>query len=241
MVLSIVPFTLTMPMDRLLIFSSLGLMPLLGGLILWPGPSRWSRWSAAALFVLHLPLSAPWAMVRGWTTPAGADFARSGLSTDPADPTQTHVAVTGTFHRVHHTTFMRRVDGQPTARRTLVLSSCMADTVVTRVDERTLDVHAPAGWLGLDLDRIHRADGATLPVGSRISLPDAELEVTESTADGRPSRARVRFAVPLDHPSLAWTYVDPGDTFAFPPVTTTEPFVVPEVGASVTLPGILPW
>jgi len=55
-------------------------------------------------------------------------------------------------------------------------------------------------------------------------------EVIALTDDGRPSEARIRFAKPLEDPSLAWLQWDWGRSAYLP-------FVPPAVGETVQIPG----
>ena len=72
-----------------------------------------------------------------------------------------------------------------------------------------------------------------MTLGQRIELTGMSAEVITLTDDGRPSEARIRFAKPLEDPSLAWSRWDWG-TSAY------VPFVPPAVGETVQVPGPSP-
>lgn len=244
MVLAAMPFAATMPMDRLLLMSGLGAAALFAALARQLTGSRLRRAVVVGLVVLHLPLSLAWGTVRGLTTAPGLAMFRSGLDQAPADAAvagQTFVYVNGNFHRVHYTTLMRQLMGRVVPRRSLVLSSFLTATTLTRLDDHTVAIEAEGGFMAFDLDRIHRRDPTGLPVGTVVSLPDADIEVVALTDDGRPAVVHARFRLGLDDPSLRWLVVDPGPSGGFPPQPVTREFTLPAVGEGVLVPAVLPW
>ncbi len=244
MILSLVPFTATMPMDRLLLFGGLGAAALLASLAHALPVSRIARAACYGLLVLHLPLSAIWGLTRGVTMKSSVAMFNSGLHQAPEGlevPSQTFVYVAGTFHRVHYTTLMRLTSGvQSVPRRSVVLSSMLTGATVTRIDERTLEIAPDHGFMAFDLDRIHRRDPTSLTVGDVVVLPDLEAEILERTTDGRPARASFRFRVPLEDRRLRWLVVVPDGQTAFLPSPRTMPFALPAIGETVRTDAVIP-
>jgi len=238
--LSLVPFAITMPMDRLVIFAGLGSSAVLTHLILSPSTRRGI---AALLLVWQLPLSAVMAVGRGATIPMGVAMFTEGDAQAPQDPQvaeQTFVYLTSTFHRVHYLHLMRQTTGRPAPRRSLVLASALDGAEVERLDAHTLRVHVQGGYMAYDLDRIHRGDPQSLGVGASVRLPGATLTVVEVTADGRPQVVDARFERPLDDPSYRWLAVMPTPG-AFPLVVRTEAVQLPAAGERHRVPPALPW
>jgi hypothetical protein len=143
-----------------------------------------------------------------------------------------------------------RAQSAPSSIR--VLAPGYAPVGVTRLDDRTLLVRVEHGYLappGLlvepgpgrspafhvayvyqQLDRFFRAEGFPMVPGDRVALTGMRAEVIAVTEDGRASDVRVRFAQPLEDPSVRWLSWD----------WTTRgyvPFVPPAIGATVRLPG----
>ncbi len=243
-VLSLLPFTATMPMDRLVLFAGLGSSALLAALAYAKLERRWAHYARVALLALHLPITTAWGITRGVTLGPSMGPFRSGLEQAPRDervPEQTFVYVTGTFHRVHYTTLMRLTGGElPVPRRSVVLSSIATSVSVTRTDARTLELAPEGGFMRTELDRIHRRDASAMAVGERVRLPDLEIELLERTADGRPARAAFRFDLPLEHDSLRWLAVVNDQPGLVPIGVETRAFTPPAIGETVVVPGVLP-
>ncbi len=259
MVLALVPFTATMPMDRLVLHAGLGFSALLASLAgavfgreaqsgreaaRESNHSFLSQRACSALLVLHLPLAAIFGIIRGLTLGPSVDTFTSGFDQAPRDaavPSQTFVYITGIFHRVHYTTLMRLTHGDPAVpRRSLVLSSAWSGTEITRVNASTLEIAPIGGFLANDFDRIHRSSADGFAVGDMVHLPDVAIEILECTTDGRPARAAFHFRIPLEDPRLRWLVVDAPQSSLIPTGVETRPFALPEVGATVTVRGLLP-
>ncbi len=240
MVLSLLPFCATVPMDRLAFFGGLGSAGLLG-LVAAKQPvglGAWSKRVRVALLVFYLPVSALFGLGRAATL--GMNFRPNtvGYEQDPSDarvPQQTFVYVSGTFHRLHYTTLMRQADGLAAVpRRAVILTSMMTPSKITRVDEDTLEIVPQGGFMALGLDRIHRRVERAFVSGQTVELPDLSVEILDVTPDGRPARAAFHFKVPLEDPGLRWLAVVPGPgLFNF----ETRPFALPAPGQSVSLDG----
>ncbi|MCB9763799.1 MAG: hypothetical protein H6739_28780 [Alphaproteobacteria bacterium] len=240
--LCLVPFTATMPMDRLLMVGGLGPAALIAMLAAAPPASRPARAGVGVLLALHLPISTLLGPIRVASLPPTLTLFSTGFEQAPRDaavPDQTFVYVAGTFHRVHYTTLMRLTAGDPAVpRRSVVLSSVFSNATVTRTAVDTLEIVPEDGYMLVDVDRIHRADPTACAVGDVVPLPDLDVEILALTPDGRPAKAAFRFHVPLEDPSLRWLVVDAEDPDAFPPLARTRAFPLPAVGETVETWGL---
>lgn len=71
---------------------------------------------------------------------------------------------------------------------------------IQRVDDRSLELHAPRSWFATPFDRI----GAPFRRGARIALASLTVELREVDAAGAPMRARFTFDRSLDDPGLTF-------------------------------------
>ena len=120
----------------------------------------------------------------------------------------------------------RSADGLPVPRRLRVLAPGFSALEVRRPDERTLVIHAPAGWFISPLAGLFRNDSHPLAIGERVELTGITAEVTAVRRDGQPLEAAFRFAVPLEDSSLRWLQWKEGDF---------RPFVPPPIGRTITM------
>jgi hypothetical protein len=112
--------------------------------------------------------------------------------------------------------------------RSHVLSSGLHGHIdVARIDARTLDIEPQDGFASADVDRLWRSPRYPMVTGQRIELGDMTVEVQSVMPDGRPRRARFRFARPVDDPSYL---------FIRHTLEGIAPFDLPDVGRSVRLP-----
>jgi hypothetical protein len=141
---------------------------------------------------------------------------------------------------------------QPSPAHMRILASAHSAVYLTRVDEHTLLVRPAGGFLlspGTAIgerrhvlplahtsyacqvgDTFSRGADFPMTLGQRVELTGLIVEVTAVTADGRPLEARMRFAVPLDHPSLRWLQWDWGRKAYLS-------FLQPDLGDTVRVPG----
>jgi hypothetical protein len=75
---------------------------------------------------------------------------------------------------------------------------------VQRVDDRSLELHAPRSWFSVPFERIRDVSRAPFRAGDRIALAHLTVEVREVDATGAPTRARFAFDRSLDDPSLTF-------------------------------------
>ena len=228
------------PSDRMLTGSALGgmavLATFLGALLdrVYPGRVRaWTVAFAAALAFVNLvyaPIARPFLISLNDSFDALLARADASLPQEPALAAQTLVLLNppwdtfGIFVRLY-----REGHGRVQPKHYRWLATGTSSLRVERVDEHTLKLAPGAGYLATSSQQVLRSLERPLQVGEQVALEGVTLEVLSLTDDGRPREVSVRFATPLDDPSLrlfqwgAHEYV---------------PFVPPAVGASVTLPAV---
>jgi hypothetical protein len=77
---------------------------------------------------------------------------------------------------------------------------------IQRVDDRSLELHAPRSWFAAPFNRVRDLSLAPFRAGDRIPLAHLTVEVREVDEDGAPTRTRFTFDRSLDDPSLAFRY-----------------------------------
>ena len=123
----------------------------------------------------------------------------------------------------------RTVAGEPRPKHLRWFATGVSELCIQRVDETTLRIHPTAGFLSSFTQMMLRSPARRIGLGERVVLSDVTIEVSGLTADGRPSEILVRFAVPLEHPSLQWLQWDKHDYV---------PFRVPQVGETLIVPAV---
>jgi hypothetical protein len=123
----------------------------------------------------------------------------------------------------------RAAMGEPRPKNLRWFATGVTDLQIHRVDETTLRIHPSAGFLSSFTQMLLRSPSQRIELGQRITLSDVTIEVSALTADGRPSDILVRFAVPLEDPSLQWLEWDKHDYV---------PFRVPRVGETLLVPAV---
>jgi hypothetical protein len=244
-VLAAIPICASMPNDRKLLFSSLGIVAVAPRFIVAVVRGadtiysmRRQRWLAKAfavwMFVAFVPLS-----VLGLATHANdtrttqRPFARADASL-PADASiadKTLVLVNPPLEPlVSFTLYQRAARGalRPALTRTLG-TSIARELRVERVDARTLRVSCEAGTLSRTSDMMMRSPARDLRPGARVDLPGVSVEVERVTSDGRPASTLFRFERGLDDPSIVWMQWGEDGFTTFTP---------PTVGAATTLPAV---
>jgi hypothetical protein len=218
-VLAVVPGAGTFPSARLLLVPGFGLIGLVARLFAawrdradwWPS-SRGRRLAGAAAALLagggHLVLSPPLAVFSqqqigmvdrlvarvdaGLPHGAGVVGQRLVLVTVP----DTLVAM--------YILPERSTRGEPLPRAILPLARATHAISVEGVDAHTLLVRDPRGFFGDGFSLLTRSPDDRMAAGTRLSIDDVELVVTETTPDGRPTALRVQLAARLDDPSIVW-------------------------------------
>jgi hypothetical protein len=117
--------------------------------------------------------------------------------------------------------------GEPGAPFRWLATGTTAVTL-TREDARTLLVVPDRGFYPFVSEHMLRSPRRPMAVGEHVTLTGLDIEVLSLTSDGRPAAARMRFATPLEDPSLYWAAWGGHGHYV--------PFTPPAVGATVTLP-----
>lgn len=147
---------------------------------------------------------------------------------DPALATQDLVIVSVPFkYLCNFASVVRRSNGGVSPNRWRCLGVTPDTVIATRPDAQTLVLRPALGYLRFFEDTNVRARRFLFAAGDRVELPDLTIGVRSVTADARPAEIEIRFAVPLEDPSLRWVVWRDGAYRAFTP---------PPVGGSVTIP-----
>ncbi len=273
MLLALLPASSTFASSRLLSFVGIGATGLLALLIaeLWarqrtetePNASRWGRRALLAiLLVIHL-IAAPLLTRAYLGQMAGLDRLVHTSATSLVEQTAPStgeapderrpiiVATPSAFISLASSVVATIIYGWD-APITLILSSSIYDTEVTRSDATTLIVRPRGGFIrsptstapagisehSLDprramlmLDHLFRdLERAPFQAGDRVVLDGVTLEILEEDG-GRPLTAAFRFSDPLEDERWHWLAWRDG---------RHEPFRLPEIGETVTWTGLYP-
>lgn len=97
-------------------------------------------------------------------------------------------------------------EGGPVPSHVRVLGSGTNATTVRRIDDRTLELESPEGFLNMVLDRVAYDPTEPFRVGQTVLLSDVSIRVKRVTRDGRPEAVECRFVEPLESLGYAWVY-----------------------------------
>ncbi|MGB0646528.1 MAG: hypothetical protein ACPGQS_05090 [Bradymonadia bacterium] len=228
MILSLIPVCATIPMNRLLYFSSIGGFAVLGlhlSHLLSPLRSFW--------FVLHGPVAVALCLLNAFTIDALKHSAELPFRAFPKGVTQAQsvIYLSGVALPASFGIIMRMVKSQSLPKRMTVLSHGTQDNLVERVDEYTLSITAKKGWLYLPVDRMFRSEREPfVHQFSGIDLFDSR--VVTRTEDGRPKQVHFRFQFPLEDARYRWVCFELMSLFECTP---------PKVGEVRVLKGMLDW
>ena len=92
-----------------------------------------------------------------------------------------------------------------------------------RVDEKTLELEAEEGFLGLNLDSLYRGLQHPMHVGQKVTTNMFDVQVLTLTPDKRPLRVRFTFPIPLNDASLMLLTWEKG---------RFVPYELPKIGTS---------
>jgi len=228
--LATLPIAATFPMPRLLVFVSLGGSAVLASFILHARESEgWTRRVGTALIVLHVGVAALSLPVQAYlvkplteTMFPCEEYAVRG----PEAAQRTAIYVNSNDLCVAYVPIIRAVHDEPSPR-VLLLSSALYAIELVGVDERTLEVHVPAGMHSNPADSLLRNPMDAIPVGEAVITPEATFVVQSHSDAGLVDVVRVTFTKPLTDPSYQWICtVDrvgvpcappaPGETIEYP-------------------------
>lgn len=208
MLLAGVPICAAFMSDRLLLFVGVGAMGLAAQLIA-SAVSFGERLASAFLVFVHLVIAPPLLMLRShfidyqvWIESADRTIPKTA---DIASKTVVIVNPPNDLFACY-TPAVRAVRGEPGPARLRALASVVTELDVTRVDDRTLRIAPPEGYLAHEPDRMLRSDVTGFPVGSKVEVAGMSVTITRLTPDGRPAEALFRFDIPLEDPSFVWLH-----------------------------------
>ena len=211
--LSLLPICATFPWNRLLTFVGIGASGLLATFLVAAldrtrevRPARLARVAAWGLVALHLVL-APLALVAtGWLVEAVAAVNFGSCSEaapkGPEVPGQTFIYVNANDLCSAYVAYIRVIEGEPVPRRVFMFTSALYDLELKTIDERTVELHVPAGMNSNPADTLLR--DTPMAVGEVVVLPDLSIEVLSHNAAGYANRLRATFEVPIRDDSLVW-------------------------------------
>lgn len=238
-VLAAVPGCATLPMDRLMMFSSFGALGLAAMLLAdmaecRAGGIRGRIRSPLAVFLIvsHFVV-APLGLIAGTQHIRIMNKVLNGSNPSiPVDlPESTRVVAINTPNDLlgGSLPIHRSSRGEPLVQHWWWLYSGMGDLSVEREDANTIILRPEAGYFTTpwaDIFRLPASD--PIAVGDRFSLDGLDIEVLNATPEGAPTEVRFRFDVPLEDPSLRLVSWQDG---------TYVPFIPPAPGASVEVSG----
>lgn len=262
MLLSTLPACATRPQDRLLFFTGIGAMGILGRLFADAArdpPPRSAHGIRAALGLLLIFHGIVAPILLPLRAHAPADFggllerAADSLPRDAEIAAKNIILVTALDGYTSGMLAPRQLlTGSPIPKSIAYLATGVHDVEVTRSGDRSLVIRPRHGFLPVPgratdgdlssmlessyifhyLDRLFWDRSSPFHVGQRIRLAALTVEVTQIDAAGLPLEARFDFDVALDDPSLCW-FVGRRGRFI--------PFTPPAVGETVRIPGIAPY
>lgn len=227
----------TFPHDRLLTGVSLGAMALVAELLVaFVQSNAHSRGAAIAtggLVLCHVaiaPLLFPFRARATSSVNSVLARAHRSVPSDPGVSSRSVILVNPPLDPfVGYFLMYRAVAGEPLPKHLRWFATGVSDLRIHRVDETTLRVHPGAGFLSSFTQMMLRSPTRPIALGEQIALSDVTIEVSALTPDRRPGEILVRFAVPLEDPSLEWLQWGKHDYV---------PFRVPRVGETLLVPAV---
>jgi hypothetical protein len=226
----IVPICSTFASDRLLWFVGIGAMALIAQ-FLTSGPfSPIGRIGFAVILIIHVVLAPPLLVNRSRSMDTVDLPLKRGDESLPRTPDTAHRTVVlvnppADFYSGYLPIRRAAYDRPRPLFRSLATG--FDGVTVTRTDDHTLVVAPAKGFLFHISEHMLRS--RPIAPHATIHLTGLQIDILTMTPDGRPASARFRFDVPLSDPSLyfaKWV----GQRY--------QPFELPAIGATVTLPPI---
>ena len=248
MLLSIVPFCATFPMDRNLLIPGLGAMGLVALFLervsrgerpaLIPAFRRFVVPVAMLLVVVHLVV-APLLLPPRTLTFKALDMVvarcADSVSEGEAIRSQHLLVVNAPDMCARYVAVMRVANGLPAPKYTHTLAAPYGHLRVTRPDAFTLLVRPEKGLFSRPSERLFRGLSTPLDVDVPVLLSGMTVTVTALTPDRRPAEVAFRFSVPLEDPSLLWMKwrFEGLESFHPPSVVSADPSTERERGAGL--------
>ncbi len=241
MLVCLLPLCSAFPMDRLLLFASLGAAGLLAALVEragWlgspAGAGRLVRISVVILLVIHIPLSVLLTPVRVWGTGLTLGAFGNGeqhVTEDPGLADQQLVFVNCVEFMAFYVPLIRTFDGGVVPAGTDWMGHLLSDMRVTRSAPDSLTVRPVGGFLANRAEALVRSPSLPFNAGDTFERTAMTVTVDQVTDDGRPAVATFRFQVPLEDPSLRFVVWKNQELV---------PFEIPELGETVRVAPSLP-
>ena len=225
-VLAVIPMCATWPNDRLLFFPGIGAMALVASLIV--GKRRVLAGALIATHVVIAPLLLPVRSLSFRVLFGGIQARAAATLPDDGDVVVINAPM---FTAPVMGMALRGLAGKKMPHRTLVLSAGMAALSVTRIDDRTIDLHPDGGFLTDPMSVALRGPDFPMHVGDEVALAGVTATVLSVDA-GRPLAARFHFDSPLQDGDRRWVMWR-GSGFV--------PFALPRIGETIAVPALDPW
>jgi hypothetical protein len=218
-ILSAVTASTTFPADRLLSWIAIGASILLARFITLysvdfsysgytPGLSKLAAITAPVLLLINgamAPLLLPMRARGGLTLSEALDRANASLPSDPAITGKVVVLVNPPgVPMAAYLPIIRAATGVPRPKAQYWLATSTSALSLERVDATSLKVRPAAGFLANPADLLFRDLRRPFKVGEQVDLGPLTIQVTDVTADGRPSEILAHFSLPLEDPSFVW-------------------------------------
>lgn len=232
--LSLVPVLATFPLNRLLLVPSVFGAGIVALVLLrgWRARGRAVRWASRALLVPAVAQCVVMWPVNAGVYGLGSSLQRS-MALQPAlsdEALSRHVLVfVGPDpSAVLYTSMVRQLYGRPAARSWVTISFAASAHRLTRRSERELELEVLDGqMLQSVFEQLVRSSDLPVPVGFRVKLAKATVEVTSLDGAGLPKTLLVTLAQPPDDSSVTLARWDDG---------VLGPLALPPVGESLVLP-----
>ncbi|HYJ10579.1 MAG TPA: hypothetical protein VEX18_16265, partial [Polyangiaceae bacterium] len=226
--LSLLPLSTILPQDRLRFFLAFGVYGLLGPWVVsdFDACERVRRVMARSVWRVHgfwLPLFfVPFLLSISTLAGSGAATALDAALPRAAAPTA--ILLNPPAWTVPWFQAGMRASRGEVRPPVFTLYAGAESLEIQRVDDHSLELHAPRSWFATPFSSI---GGASFRVGARIALAPLTVELREVDAAGAPTRARFTFDRSLD---------DPGLTFWFWEGKQLARWTPPPAGSRVQLP-----
>jgi hypothetical protein len=214
--LSLLPCAGSLPEDRLLTASTLGVSALSASALLWGLP--WLRKAATTRtrlmrgllygLLLWLPVGAlqrSYAEARALRESAESTRVwalDADLPTHASAATRVYVLAAGDFNTAVNLPWLRQLHGHPLPQAYRRLCPGTLPVDVTRTADRTLEINVLTNAMrGTALPSLYRAADAPMHAGDHVELPGLRVDVLDVFEDN-PSRIRFTFDRSIDDPAL---------------------------------------
>ena len=229
LILSLIPFTATLPMSRLLLIPSVAAAALFALYL-----KECTDLTRHPLYWLHVPLACCLCVLGSIGLYGFKHAADLPSKSWPEKLTQqAHIIYFNGFSLPAGFSYLHKLyESEITPASVQVLSHATQSQVVERLDSHTLRITSDRGWLHLPIERMLRNQTVSFKVNSQIRTPRFLATVERLTPDDRPQSVRFRFDEVLEHPMYRWV--------CFRPMTLTE-CDPPTQGKPMHLDGIVSW